>query len=81
MNELMDKFYEKTELSDVIYEQCPILSGKIIKAKFGKHNSLLKPPMNIGTFLQISEYNGERYEYLKINQHFPSVTIFNVFFS
>ena len=37
MNKLMDTFDENTELSDVIYEQCSKLIGKISKAKFEKH--------------------------------------------
>ena len=54
MNEFIDKFYEKTELSDVICEKCSKLSGKISKANFEKHQSVLKPPMNLITVLQIS---------------------------
>ena len=63
MNESMDIFYEKTELSDVICEHCSKFSGKSSKAKFEKHQSVLKPPMNIRIFSQRSEYSGERGEY------------------
>ena len=37
MNELMDKFDENTELSDVIYENCSKISGKISKDICEKH--------------------------------------------
>ena len=37
MDELMDKFYEKTDLSDVISEECPKLSSKRRKANIEKH--------------------------------------------
>ena len=37
----MDKFYEKTDLSDVICEQCFKLSGKSSMDSFGKHHSVL----------------------------------------
>ena len=39
MNELMDIFYEKTELSDVICENCPKLGGETSKANFEKNVS------------------------------------------
>ena len=65
MNELMDKFYEKKELSDVICEECPKFSGKTSEANFLKYQSLLKPPMILRIFLQRSEYNFEKYEYYK----------------
>ena len=65
MNELMDEFDEKTELNDVICENCPKISGKISKATFGKHQSVINPPIQLRIFLQRSEYNGVRNEYLQ----------------
>ena len=61
----MVKFYEKTELSDVICEEWYKLSDKIIKAIKKKHQSVLKPLIQLKIFLQISEYNFQRYEYCK----------------
>ena len=52
MNELMDKIYEHNELSGVICKQSSKLSGKGSKAKFEKHQSVLKPSMNIKIFIQ-----------------------------
>ena len=63
MNELMDKFYENTELGDVICENWSKISGKISKTKLEKYQSVLNPPMQLRVFLQISEYNGVRDEY------------------
>ena len=65
MNELMDKFYDNTDMSYVICEECSKLSYKSSKVDFKKHQSVLKPPMNIIIFLQIPEYNFERDEYCK----------------
>ena len=53
MNELVDKFYEKNEMSDIICEECSKLSGKTSKANFEKHHSVLKPPMNLRIFLSL----------------------------
>ena len=60
----MGKLY-KAELSGVICEECSSLSGKISKVDFEKYRSVLKPPMNIRIFLQISKYDFERYKYCK----------------
>ena len=65
MNELMDKFYEKTELSGVICEHCSKLSGKISKANFEKHHSVLKPPTQLRILFQISDYIGVRDKFSK----------------
>ena len=62
MNELIDIFYEKNEPSDVICEGCSKLSGKFSKSTFEKHQSVLKPPMNLRIFLQRPEYNFKRDE-------------------
>ena len=51
MNELMDKFDEKTELISLICEHCSKLSGKISKSKFEKEQSVLKPPMKLRILL------------------------------
>ena len=65
MNEFMDKFYEKTELSDVKFKNGSKLNGKLSNYKFEKHQLLLNPPMKIRILLQISEYNGLIDEYRK----------------
>ena len=62
MNELIDRFYDNTYLSDVICEECSKLSGKSSKSNFVKHQSVLKTSMNLRIFLQIPEYNFERDE-------------------
>ena len=54
INEFMDKIYENTKLSDIICEHCSKLSGKSSKADFEKHQSILKPPINLNILLQIS---------------------------
>ena len=59
MNEFMDTFYERNDLSDVIFEYCSKLSCKIIKASFEKQQSVLKLPINPRIFLQRSEHNFE----------------------
>ena len=43
MNKLMNKFYENTELSDLICEQCSKLSGKSSKINIGKYHLVFKP--------------------------------------
>ena len=63
MKELMDTFYEKTDLSDVICENCSKIYGKMSKSEFEKHQSVLKAPMQLRMFFQRSEYNSVRYEY------------------
>ena len=65
MKELMDTFYEKTDLSDVICENCSKIYGKMSKSEFEKHQSVLKAPMQLRMFFQRSEYNSVRYEYWK----------------
>ena len=52
MKQLMDKFDENTELSDVICEEFSKISGKISKANIEKHQSILNPPMQLIIFLQ-----------------------------
>ena len=65
MNDSMDTFYGKTDLSDVTCEECSKLSGRISKANFEEHQSVLNPPMQLRIFLQRSGYNFERDEYYK----------------
>ena len=50
----MDKFYEMSDLSDVICEEWSKLIGKISKANLEKYQSLLKSPINLIIFLQRS---------------------------
>ena len=51
MKELMYKFNENKYLSDVIYENCSKINGKISKANFEKYWSVLNPPMKLRIFL------------------------------
>ena len=66
MNELIDKFYERIDLSDVICEKCSKNNGKTSRAKFLTNQSVLKTPMHLRIFLQRLEYNGVKYIYCKI---------------
>ena len=52
-------------MSDVICEECSKFSGKTSKANDEKKQSVLKPPMKLRIFLQISEYNYETDELCK----------------
>ena len=78
MNELMDRFYENAELNDVICENCSRTNDKISKVNIEKNQSVLNPPMQLRIFLQISEYNDVRYEYLKkkLSLHHNNTCIF-----
>ena len=58
MNELMDKFYEKADLNDVICEKYSKMDGKIGRVKFEKNQLVLNPPMQLRIFIPKSEYNG-----------------------
>ena len=60
MTDLMFKFYERTELSDVICEEFSKSSGKTSKSYSEKKLSILKTPMQLRIFLQRSEYNFEK---------------------
>ena len=71
MNKWTDILYEKTDVSDVIYDECSKLSGKIRKTCFERHHSVLKPPINIRILLQRSEYTVERDEYCKNKTKLP----------
>ena len=81
MNEFMDKFYEKNELSHAICEECSKMSGKISRANFEKHQSVLKPSMILRIFLQRSEYNVERDEYWKNRTQFSLPSQYSKSFS
>ena len=52
MIELIDEFYENTEMSDVICENGSKINGKNNKAKFLKHHSVLNLSMQLRIFLQ-----------------------------
>ena len=60
MKELLDKFYETIELSDVLYENCSSINSKISNYRFEKYQSVLSPSLQLRIFLQISKCNGER---------------------
>ena len=81
VKELVDRFYVKTELTDVIYEHCSKLSYNISKAKFENHQSVLKQPINLGIFLQRSEYTGVRYEYCKHKTKIYLTLQYSMYFS
>ena len=81
VKELVDRFYVKTELTEVIYEHCSKLSDNISKAKFEKHQSVLKYPMNLRIFLQRSDYNGVRYEYCKHKTKFFPTLQYSIYCS
>ena len=58
MTDLMDTFYETTELSDVICDNCTKSSLTTRKSNFGRRKkSALKSPMQLRMSLQISHYN------------------------
>ena len=59
MTDLMEKFNEKTELSDVLCEECSKSSGLISKANSEIKQSVLKSPMQLITSLQMSNFNYE----------------------
>ena len=71
LTDLMVKFYGETELSDAIYEEWSKSSGKISKPNFKTKQSVLKQPMHLRIFLQISEYNYKRDEYYKNKTKIP----------
>ena len=53
------------ELSDVTYEEYSKSSDKISLANFETKQSVIKPPMELILFIQISEHNFERDYYCK----------------
>ena len=58
-------------MSDVICENCSKLSGKNSKSNVERHESVLKPPMNLRISFQSSEYNAKRDEYSKNKPKMP----------
>ena len=60
MKELLDKFHETIELSDVLCEYCSSINSKISNSRFEKYQSVLSPSLQLRIFLQISKCNGER---------------------
>ena len=65
MNDLMSKFYETNELSDVICDECSKVSGTEQKSNFEKNQSILSAPMQLRISLQRTEYNWETEIYIK----------------
>ena len=63
-------------------EHCSKLNGKSSKTDFEKYQSILKPRMNLRIFLQILEYNSERYEHcknkIKVPSHLSIACLFQV---
>ena len=59
--DLMVKFYEKSELGDVICAEFSNSSGKTIKANLEGKQWVLKPPMQLRIFNQISDFNVEKW--------------------
>ena len=57
--------FTKNEFSDVVCEVCSKLSDNSFKANIEKHQSVLKPMMQLRIFLQRSEYKFQRDEYDK----------------
>ena len=57
MKDLMDKFYETIELSDVICDNCTKSSLTTRKSNFEKKKTVLKSPMQLRIYLQRSHYN------------------------
>ena len=65
MTDLMDKFYETNELSDVICNTCTKSSGTIKKSNFETKQSVLKAPTQLRISLQRSHYNVENDTFCK----------------
>ena len=65
MKDLMVKFYEKYELSDVVCGELSRSSGKTSESKSKTKHSVLKLSMQLRIFLQRSEYSFERGEFCK----------------
>ena len=67
MTDLME-FLIKTELSDFICEECTKSSGVTSKTNFEEKQTLLKSPTQLRISLQISNFNDEKTNYVKIKQ-------------
>ena len=60
MSDLMSKFYESDELSDVICDECSKVSGTEQKSNFETKLSKVSTPMQLRISLQRTEYNGKQ---------------------
>ena len=59
MKDLMNKFYETNELSDVICDTCTNASGTEQKSNFETKQSVVTAPMQLRISLKRTEYNVE----------------------
>ena len=57
MNDLMSKFCESNELSDVIYDEYSKVSGIEQNSNFESKQSIVSAPMQLRISLQRTEYN------------------------
>ena len=71
MNKFMGKFYVGTDLSDVIGEELSRLNGKISRANFEKHQSVLKPSKISEYFFRDQSIMLENINIEKIKQKLP----------
>ena len=65
MNDLMRKFYESNELSDVICDECSKFSCTEQKSNFETKQSIVSAPIQLRISLQRTEYNWETEIYIK----------------
>ena len=65
MKDLMNKFYETNELSDVICNTCTNASSIEKKSNFETKQSVVKAPMQLRISLQRTEYNVETDSFCK----------------
>ena len=66
MNDLMSKFYESNELSDVICDECSKVSGTEQKSNFETKQSIVSASIQLRISLQRTEYNWETEIYIKM---------------
>ena len=59
MKDLMSKFYDSNELSDVICEECSKVSGTEQRSNFESKQEIVSAPMKLRISLQRTEYNVE----------------------
>ena len=65
IKDLMEKFYETNELSDVILNTCTNASGTEQKSNFETKQSVVTAPMQLRISLQRTEYNVETDSFCK----------------
>ena len=65
MNDLMSKFYESNELSDIICDECSKVSGTEQNSNFESKQSIVSAPMQLRISLQRTEYNWETESFFK----------------